>query len=60
MLMVGAQQTPADRPPFIKEAQQTHDALKKAGVDSTLDLMPDTGHDFPASAMDRARRWLAR
>lgn len=58
LVMYGEQTMPADRVPWIKDAQNTVTAMKKAGVNVAELSMPDIGHDFPPNEMARAREWL--
>ena len=58
LLMHGDQTNPPDRIPYIAAAQRAAAALKKAGVETAIMPMKDTGHDFPADAMTRARAWV--
>lgn len=58
LVAFGDQTEPSDRPPWIKSARDTVAALKKAGVEAAEMPMTDTGHDFSAEGMLRARAWV--
>lgn len=58
LLAYGDQREPPDRVPYIADAHRAADALSQAGVKTFLLPMKDTGHDFPATAMERAREWV--
>jgi predicted esterase len=58
LLMHGDKTNPPDRIPYIQSAQRAAEALRKAGVETALMPMKDTGHDFPAAEMTRARAWV--
>lgn len=58
LVMYGDLTQPADRVPWIKSARESSAALRQAGVETAEMPMADTGHDFPAAAMAKARQWV--
>ena len=58
LVMYGDQTQPADRVPWIADAQKSVAALRKAGVEAAEIPMKNIGHDFPPAEMAKARAWV--